>query len=110
MGAGRLASAAGRRVVSVGRTASPDGRRLVPVRTSSGRVPDVPRAPVAVLVVPVAVRVPTRLPVVPVPRVVIVLVEIRPLVSREIAERVAVRVPMRSRDVERTAMRRLSIT
>lgn len=88
---------AGCREVPDGLTASPEGRLDVPV--APGRT---------------VLRVPLLTPEFAVPRVTAVRVEIRPLASREIAVRVALRVDerevrvfIRSREEERTAMCRL---
>lgn len=123
--AGRALLPAGRRVVDEGRTpldgrrelpegltASPVGRRVVPLRT-----PSVLREPRVVAPGRTVPRVPVLTSGLALPRVVAVRVEIRPLASREIAVRVALRVAVRdvrvfirSREDERTAIRRLFTT
>lgn len=96
---------AGRLELPDGLTASLDGRRDVPLR-----IPSVLREPRVVAPGRTAPRVLVLTPGLALPRVATVRVEMRPLASREIAVRVAVRevrVPILSREEERAAMWRL---
>lgn len=102
---GRALLAGCRVVLPEGLTAWPAGRRDVPLRIAS-----VLREPRVVAPGRTAPRVLVLTPGVALPRVATARVEMRPLASRDIAVRLAlreVRVPIRSREEERAAKWRL---